>query len=64
MVEIVNLTRARKDRARREKSQAAAENRVRFGRTKAEKARDRDDARRRKEAQTARRLDDGETGKT
>ena len=34
MVEIVNLRRARKERARTEKQAKAAENRVRFGRRK------------------------------
>ena len=37
MVEIVNLRRARKGKARVEKDARAADNRVRFGRTKAEK---------------------------
>ena len=37
MAEIVNLRRARKDRARAEKEAGAAENRTRFGRTKGEK---------------------------
>ena len=37
MAEIVNLRRARKDRARAEKEAGAAENRTRFGRDKAEK---------------------------
>jgi hypothetical protein len=37
MVEIVNLRRARKGKARAEKDARAADNRVRFGRTKAEK---------------------------
>jgi hypothetical protein len=37
MAEIVNLRRARKDKARAEKDAKAAENRVRFGRTKEEK---------------------------
>lgn len=37
MGELVNLNRARKSKARTEKAQVAAENRVRFGRTKAEK---------------------------
>ncbi|HZP99572.1 MAG TPA: DUF4169 family protein [Reyranella sp.] len=41
MAEIVNLKRARKDKARREKDKEAAENRRRFGRTKAEKLADR-----------------------
>ena len=37
MAEIVNLRRARKKKARAEKETRAAGNRVRFGRTKAEK---------------------------
>ncbi len=37
MAEIVNLRRARKGKARLEKDARAADNRVRFGRTKAEK---------------------------
>ena len=37
MAEIVNLRRARKGKARAEKDARAADNRVRFGRTKAEK---------------------------
>mgnify|MGYP002684892373 CR=1 FL=1 len=35
--DIVNLRRARKERARREKEVQAAENRTKFGRTKAER---------------------------
>lgn len=38
MSEIVNLNKARKARARIEARAGAAENRIRFGRTKAEKA--------------------------
>jgi hypothetical protein len=37
MVEIVNLRRARKDKARQEREAAADANRRRFGRTRAEK---------------------------
>ncbi len=37
MAEIVNLRRARKGKARAEKDARAADSRVRFGRTKAEK---------------------------
>lgn len=40
MAEIVNLGQARKARKRDEAARAAAENRARFGRTKAEKARE------------------------
>lgn len=42
MVEIVNLKRVRKDKARRDRESEAAANRRRFGRTKAEKATDND----------------------
>ncbi len=37
MAEIVNLRRARKGKVREKKEARAADNRVRFGRTKAEK---------------------------
>jgi hypothetical protein len=37
MAEIVNLRRVRKDKARAEKGDRAADNRTRFGRTKAAK---------------------------
>jgi hypothetical protein len=40
MAEIVNLKRARKDKARAERENQAAANRRRFGRTKPEKAAD------------------------
>ena len=42
MAEIVNLRRARKDKARQQRESAADANRRRFGRTKAEKAADKD----------------------
>ncbi len=42
MADIVNLKRARKDKARREREADAAANRRRFGRTSAEKAADKD----------------------
>ena len=38
MAELVNLNRARKARARTDAEAKAAENRAKFGRTKAEKA--------------------------
>lgn len=38
MGDVVNLRRARKDRARREKEAQAQENRVAFGRSKHERA--------------------------
>lgn len=37
MAEIINLRMARKRKARAEKDQQAADNRLRFGRTKAER---------------------------
>ena len=40
MAEILSLSKARKAKARDAKGQQAAENRVKFGRTKAEKQRD------------------------
>jgi hypothetical protein len=50
MADIVNLKRARKDKARREHDSKADANRRRFGRTKAEKAADKDaDARARRD---------------
>jgi Domain of unknown function (DUF4169) len=42
MAEIVNLRRARKDKARQQRESDADANRRRFGRTKAEKAADKD----------------------
>ena len=41
MAEIVNLRRVKKQRARDDAAQAAAENRARFGRGKAERAAER-----------------------
>ena len=43
MADIVNLKRARKDKERREHEHEAAANRLRFGRTKAQKAKARQD---------------------
>ena len=42
MAEIVNLRRARKDKARQQRESEADANRRRFGRTKGEKAADKD----------------------
>ena len=53
MADIVNLKRVRKDKARRERQGEAEDNRRRFGRTKAQKAADKD-----AEARTRRALDD------
>jgi len=44
MAEIVNLRRARKDKAKRERETAADANRRRFGRTRVEKDADKDAA--------------------
>lgn len=46
MVEIVNLRRARKDKAKRDRAAEADANRRRFGRTRAEKDADKDTAER------------------
>ena len=40
MADILSLSKVRKAKARAEKEQAAAENRARFGRSKAEKQRE------------------------
>ena len=40
MADIFSLSKGRKDKARAQKDTTAAENRVKFGRTKAEKAAD------------------------
>lgn len=40
MADILSFSKARKARARADKEQTAAENRVKFGRTKAEKERE------------------------
>jgi hypothetical protein len=57
MADIVNLRRARKDRARRDRETEADANRRRFGRTRAEKSADEDAARRAETAHDSRRLD-------
>ena len=50
MVEPINLNKFRKAKARAEKQQRAQENRIKHGRTKAEKARDKLQAEQRKNA--------------
>jgi hypothetical protein len=52
MADIVNLKRVRKDKARDQREREAAANRLRFGRSKAQKTADRD-----AEARTSRSLD-------
>lgn len=46
MADVINLRRARKAKAREDAAAKAAENRARFGRTKAQKAQDEDERRR------------------
>lgn len=53
MADILSLSKARKAKARADKEQQAAQNRVKFGRTKAEKAREAAEA-----ALTKKRLDE------
>jgi hypothetical protein len=57
MADIVNLKRARKEKARRERDNEADANRQRFGRTKTEKMADKDAAARARQALDARRLE-------
>jgi hypothetical protein len=56
MADIVNLRRARKDKARRTQEREAAANRQSFGRTKAQKAADKDAKVRASRALDAKRL--------
>ena len=56
--EIVNLRRRRKAKARTDKEAQAAENRIRYGRTKADKARETTDADRRRRDLDGKKLDD------
>ncbi len=58
MADIVNLRRARKDKARLEQEREAAANRQRFGRTKAEKSADTDAKARARRALDDKRLPD------
>ena len=60
MAEIINLKRVRKDRARAERDSEAAANRRRFGRTKEQKAADRDQAERSDKSLAGKRLDEKE----
>ena len=57
MADIVNLRQARKDKARRARDGEAAANRTRFGRTKAEKAADKDARERPRQALESKRLE-------
>jgi hypothetical protein len=58
MAEIVNLKRVRKDKARREHERDAEANRLRFGRTKAQKAADKDAKERERRAREDKKLTD------
>lgn len=58
MVEPVNLNKFRKAKARAEKEQRAQENRIKHGRTKAEKARDKLQAKSQKDAVDQNKRDD------
>ncbi|HZV17769.1 MAG TPA: DUF4169 family protein [Sphingobium sp.] len=59
MAEIINLRMARKARARAEAERTAAQNRAKFGRTKAEKAAERTEADRTARTLDGARLDTG-----
>ena len=58
MAEIVNLRKARKDKARRERQREAEANRLRFGRTKARKLADKQTKEREGRAVDDSKLDD------
>jgi hypothetical protein len=58
MTEPINLNKARKAKARADKQQRAAENRIKYGRTKAQKATDK-----LSQQQTVRRLDQSKRDK-
>ena len=58
MAEIVNLKRLRKDKARREHEHTAEANRLRFGRTKAQKLADKDVKQRERRALDDKKLKD------
>ena len=57
MAEIVNLKRVRKDKARQERQREAETNRQRSGRTKIQKANDKDVAERERRAHEEKKLD-------
>lgn len=58
LVEPVNLNKFRKAKARAEKDQRAQENRIKHGRTKAEKARDKLQAKKQQDAVDQSKRDD------
>jgi len=61
MADVINLRRARKDKARREHEHEAAANRRRFGRTKAQKSADQDSATRSRRSLDDKRLEPDES---
>lgn len=64
MAEIINLRLARKARKRADAEQTAAENRARFGRTKAERANDAREAERLAQALTGARREPSGKGRS
>jgi hypothetical protein len=60
MADIVNLRRARKEKARRERESEAETNRRRFGRTRAGKAADKDADERARRSLDGKRLQPGD----
>lgn len=64
MADLINLRRARKDRDRKAKAGRAAENRVSFGRTAAERQRQSDESDSRQRLLDGKRLDDTDKDRT
>lgn len=64
MADLINLRRARKDRDRKAKASRAAENRVNFGRTAAERQRQSDEKDDRQRLLDGKRLDDANKDRT
>jgi hypothetical protein len=58
VAEIVNLRRARKDKARRDQEREAETNRARFGRTKTQKRADQDAVQRAQRAHEDKKLEE------
>lgn len=58
MGDVINLNRFRKQRAKGEREEAAARNRVRFGRSKEEKAKEKSETARRNRELEGKKLDD------
>ncbi len=64
MADLINLRRARKDRDRKAKAGRAAENRVNFGRTAAERQRQSAESDSRQRLLDGKRLDDRDADRT